>query len=46
MRYLVIEYDKFMDFADETKHCTAESNDQESTSAAVKSLNKKHCKFV
>ncbi|XP_018305922.1 ran-binding protein 3 isoform X1 [Mycetomoellerius zeteki] len=27
---------------DETKNCTAESNDQESTSAAVKPLNKKH----
>ncbi|KYN05106.1 PREDICTED: ran-binding protein 3 [Cyphomyrmex costatus] len=31
---------------DETKNCTAESNDQESTSTAVKPLNKKHCSLL
>lgn len=33
----------YMDFADETKSHTMESNDQESSLAAVKSSNKKHC---
>lgn len=35
-----------MDFADETKSHTVESNNQESVLAAVKLPNKKHSEFI